>query len=66
MPDTMICKRPRSQDVFSDWKKNIFFLHNSTVLTDTSFIQLDFIFIIFMIDNKFISYFDDDRKFQGP
>ena len=36
------------------------------MLTGTIFIQLDFIFFIYIICNKFItflSYFDDDRKY---
>ena len=38
------------------------------ILTGTSFIQLDFIFIIYIIYNKFItflSYFDHDRKYAN-
>ena len=43
-------------------------IYHSTILTVTSFIQLDFVFIIYMIYNKFItflSYFEIDRKYPN-
>ena len=76
----LICKVPRGQDFFPVEKKKFlaFFLipmnriictiYHSTILTDTSFIQLDFISIIYTIYNKFItflSYFDHDRKYPN-
>ena len=44
------------------------YVYHSIILTGTSFIELDFIFIVYIIYNKFItflSYFDHDRKYYN-